>query len=67
MSKNIVQFGNGKYAIRCVNWFGFKTYVDLRSNTKHQWTKRSNHFKDCVGTLEEVENCYGYYFEKVVK
>lgn len=66
MNKKIVQFENGKYAIKCINWFGVNTYIDLKNNS-HRWAKRSEYFKDCVGTLEEVENCYGYYFEKVVK
>jgi len=25
------------------------------------------YFCDCVGTLDEAENCYGYYIEKVIK
>ena len=66
MKPKIVQFENGKYAIRTFNFLGIKLYRDLEDK-KYTRGKSSDYFKDCVGTLEEVENCYGYYFEKVLK
>lgn len=66
MKPKIVQFANGKYAIRTFNFLGIKLYKDLKDK-QYTRTKSDEYFKDCVGTLEEVENCYGYYFEKVVK
>ena len=65
MSKDVVKFGNGKYAIRCTNWLGRKTYLDLTSTT-YQWTKSSPYFIDCVGTLNEVKIIHGYFIEEVV-
>jgi hypothetical protein len=66
MKPKIVQFENGKYAVRTLNFLGYKRYRDLQDpeNTR---TKNSEYFCDCVGTLDEAENCYGYYIEKVIK
>lgn len=64
MSKTIVKFGNGKYAIRCGVFF--YNYVDLKNNS-YRWRKGSYYFKDCVGTLKEVEEVFGYFKEIKVK
>jgi hypothetical protein len=64
MSKTIVRFENGKYAIRCGVFF--YNYVDLKS-TEYRWKKSDAYFKDCVGTLKEVEEAFGYFKEIKVK
>lgn len=53
---NIVKFDNGKYGI--VRGWLFKQFKDLHSRG-YWWSMNSDHFPDCQGTLEDVNNAMG--------
>lgn len=56
----IVQFGNGAYAIRKLDVQGRAEYADLehiQNVGKYWWDKRSKYYKNCVTTdLEYIQN-----------
>lgn len=68
--KQIVQFPDGKFALRIKNfWFGEWRYVDFR-HIQHTWTKSImfRYYDDCTReTIEEVERFAGNFKVKVVK
>lgn len=53
----IVEFPEGKYAIRYNSKFGEPKYRDL-SSPGFTWTDKDGYMADCMGTLERVKHVY---------
>lgn len=49
----IVQFENGKYAIRKYRNGNHACFLDLKREYKYWWPKDSNYFKDCLADTTE--------------
>jgi len=51
----IVKLKNGMYAVRKRRlWCLWYVYLDLAA-TKYWWGKGSQYYKDCLGSLDDVE------------
>ncbi len=60
----IVQFENGKYAVRTFKFLWWSEYLDLKNN-RFQWSKNNKYFKDCVAdSLEDLKEFRRTGFEK---
>jgi len=54
----IVQFSDGKYAIRKKSFWSGTEYLDL-INSRYYWSISNRYFKDCIsGDFEEIKKVY---------
>ena len=59
----LVEFENGKFGVR-VYWFFGWHFRDLISDKKYNWSRKDSFFRDCQGTHEKAEYCFGKKFKK---
>lgn len=55
----IVKFKDGTYGVRRLTLFGYE-YKSFRRPLQFWWSRNSEYFSDCHGTLAEAE----YYTDK---
>lgn len=64
--KRLVKFENGKYGVRVGNrLFGYK-WLDIK-NPGYRWSMGHEYFKDCQGSLEQVQRVFNPMKYEIIK